>query len=355
MYQRLVIKVGSNVLSQPDGSPDKYRMQHLVEQIVGLQASGMEIILVSSGAVAFGRATGLAPAEKDEVANRQVWSALGQVHMIRTYQKFFEEKNTACAQVLVTRDDFRSRRHYLNMRHCFQHLLARKIVPVVNENDAVSVTELMFTDNDELAGLVAAMIEADALIVLTSVAGVYTGDPFDENNYLLEVIDPENFDNTSIHYKQKSNFGRGGMWTKVSLAQRTAKMGIAVHIADGTKDHIISGLLNGTEKHTYFTPAKNIDGKKRWIAQSQPFTSANIIINAGAARALRSSYARSLLPVGILQIEGTFQRGDVIRILDEKNILIALGRAEYSHQKALPLLGQSDQKPLVHYDYLYVL
>lgn len=355
MYQRIVIKVGSNVLSKPDGSPHLERMEHLVDQIVRLRNEGKEIILVSSGAVAFGRATGWAAPGRDEIANRQVWSAIGQIDMVRTYQDFFNQHDTACAQVLVTRDDFRSRRHYLNMRQCFFHLLEKNITPVVNENDTVSINELMFTDNDELAGLVAAMAEAEALIILTSVAGVYTGDPEDEKSQLLEVIEPSKFDITSIQYQEKSTFGRGGMWTKVNLARQTAGMGIAVHIADGTREDILIRLMDGKEKHTYFVPDENLDGRKKWIAHSRPFSSANIIINAGAVRALRSKKATSLLPVGILEIKGFFEKGDVVRITDEENRLIALGRAEYSVVQALKVLGKNDQKPLVHYDYLYVV
>lgn len=342
-------------MSRSDGSPHLDRMQHLVNQIVHLRNQGKEIILVSSGAVAFGRATGWAAAGRDEIANRQVWAAIGQINMVQTYQNFFNKNNMACAQLLVTRDDFRSRRHYLNMRQCFSHLLEKNIIPVVNENDAVSVNELMFTDNDELAGLVAAMAEADALIMLTSVAGVYTGDPANEESRLLEVIEPGKFDVTSIQYQEKSTFGRGGMWTKVNLAQRTANMGISVHIADGTKEDILIRLMKGKEKHTYFVPKESLDGRKKWIAHSQPFTSAKVIINAGAIRALRSEKATSLLPVGILKIDGSFEKGDVVRITDEKDHLIALGRAQYGLNTALEVLGKNDQRALVHYDYLYVL
>lgn len=355
MYQRIVIKVGTNVLSQADGAPDLDRMHHLVDQIVQFRNEGKEVILVSSGAVAFGRATGWASPGKDEIADRQVWAAIGQIDMVRTYQKLFNNYNMACAQLLVTRDDFRSRRHYLNMRQCFYHLLEKNIIPVINENDAVSINELMFTDNDELAGLVAAMAEAEALIMLTSVQGVFTGDPSHKDSRLLERIETSEFDVTSIQYQEKSTFGRGGMWTKVNLAKRIARMGIAVHIADGTRENVLIRLMNGNEKHTYFVPDGNLDGRKKWIAHSQPFTSAKVIINSGAVRALQSANATSLLPVGILKIDGTFEKGDVIRITDKNDQLIALGRAQYDADHALEVLGKNDQRPLVHYDYLYVL
>src|SRR5690606_22783277 len=162
-----VVKVGSNVLSKADGTPDLVQMKNLVRQIASLVRKGKKIILVSSGAVAFGRSSGTMIDIRDEIARRQVWASLGQIRMIREYQKYFEEENILCSQVLVTRDDFRSRRHYLNMRQCLKHLTSQGILPIINENDVVSITELMFTDNDELAGLVSAMVEADALIILT--------------------------------------------------------------------------------------------------------------------------------------------------------------------------------------------
>lgn len=354
-YRKIVVKVGSNVLSQHDGTPDLVQMKKLVHQIADLSRQGMEIILVSSGAVAFGRSYGVMQHVKDEIARRQVWASLGQVKMIREYQKYFEEEDMLCSQVLVTRDDFRSRRHYLNMRQCLAHLTSQNILPVINENDVVSVTELMFTDNDELAGLVAAMVEADALIILSNVAGVYNGHPEESSSRLVEKFHPDEEIPESILTGHRSSFGRGGMRTKVYLARKTAKLGIAVHIADGTKENVLHQVLNGTVPHTHFIPAHNIDGRKKWIAHSQYFSAAQVSINQGAVRALQSDLATSLLPVGITAILGEFEKGDVIQILDPLGTIIALGQARYNSSEAQEQIGQNHQKPLVHYDYLYVL
>jgi len=354
-YRKIVIKVGSNVLSQSNGAPDLNQMKSLVSQIALQVEAGREIILVSSGAVAFGRSAGVMHDSRDEIARRQVWASLGQVRMIREYQKYFEAENILCSQVLVTRDDFRSRRHYLNMRQCLHHLTSHGIIPIINENDVVSVTELMFTDNDELAGLVAAMVEADALIILTNVAGVFNGDPGQPGSHLIEKFNPEDPIPDSILTGNQSSFGRGGMRTKVNLARKTAKLGIGVHIGNGMHSGVISGILNGTEPHTYFVPAHNMDGRKRWIAHSQHFSVAQIIINEGAIRALRSDRATSLLPVGIVEVKGAFDKGEVVQLVDDELRLIALGKTQYDSTKARERLGQAHQKPLVHYDYLYVL
>ena len=354
-YHKIVVKIGSNVLSLSDGTPDLDHMKSLVHQIANLKRDGKEVILVSSGAVAFGRSSGIMADVKDEIARRQVWASLGQVRMIREYQKYFEKENMLCSQVLVTRDDFRSRRHYLNMRQCLHHLTSQAILPIINENDVVSVTELMFTDNDELAGLVAAMVEADALIILTNVAGVYNGNPSESTSHLVEKFFPGESIPESILTEHRSSFGRGGMKTKVGLAGKTARLGISVHIANGRNPDVIRKILDGTEPHSHFLPSQTIDGRKKWIAYSQHFSAAYVVINEGAVKALRSEQATSLLPVGIVSITGDFVKGEVIKIVNSDSLVIALGKAQYDSSKAKERIGQNHQKPLVHYDYLYVL
>jgi len=176
-YNRIVIKIGSNVLTREDGLPDLERISHLVAQISEIKKQGKEVILVSSGAVASGRSLLSVSDKFDAVATRQLFASIGQVKLINTYSELFQKHNLVCAQVLVTKEDFRDRLHYLNMQNCFSILLQHNVVPVVNENDVISVTELMFTDNDELAGLIASMLKADALIILSNVDGIYNGDP----------------------------------------------------------------------------------------------------------------------------------------------------------------------------------
>lgn len=354
-YQKIVVKVGSNVLSKADGTPDLVQMKNLVRQIASLVRKGKKIILVSSGAVAFGRSSGTMIDIRDEIARRQVWASLGQIRMIREYQKYFEEENILCSQVLVTRDDFRSRRHYLNMRQCLKHLTSQGILPIINENDVVSITELMFTDNDELAGLVSAMVEADALIILTNVDGVFNGHPKESTSHLVEKFYPGEIIPPTIVTEQKSSFGRGGMRTKVYLASKTAKLGISVHIANGFHPNILQHVLEGTIPHSHFLPAENIDGRKKWIAHSHHFTEARVVINEGAVAALQSAKATSLLPIGIISISGEFQKGEIVQIVNQQGTLVALGQASYDSVDAKERIGQAHQKPLVHYDYLYVV
>src|ERR1700712_3441477 len=176
-YHRIIIKIGSNVITRADGLPDTERIAHLVNQIAEIKEQGKEVILVSSGAVASGRSLITVTDKYDAVATRQLLASIGQVKLINTYSHLFEKFDILCSQVLVTKEDFRDRLHYLNMKNCLEILLQHQVIPVVNENDVVSVTELMFTDNDELAGLIAAQLDADALIILTNVDGIFTGDP----------------------------------------------------------------------------------------------------------------------------------------------------------------------------------
>src|ERR1700748_2866322 len=188
-YQRIIIKIGSNVLTQPDGLPDLNRITHLVEQIAKIKRQGIEVVLVSSGAVASGRSLISISEKFDAIATRQLFASIGQVKLINTYAQQFEKYNILCSQVLVTKEDFRDRLHYLNMKNCLKILLQHHVIPVVNENDVVSVTELMFTDNDELAGLIASMLNAQALIILSNVDGLYDGNPKLPGAKLIEQIE----------------------------------------------------------------------------------------------------------------------------------------------------------------------
>jgi glutamate 5-kinase len=288
------------------------------------------------------------------VAARQLLASIGQVKLINTYSGLFGEFGILCSQILVTKEDFRDRLHYLNMRNCLEVLLQHQVIPVVNENDVVSVTELMFTDNDELAGLIAAMLNAQALIVLTNVDGIYNGDPKAPGSNLLEEIDSTT-ELPSFVASGKSQFGRGGMVTKSTMAQKTAQLGIAVHIANGTKDNILTGVLDGKTPHTRFIPDKSKSGRKKWIAHSAHTATGSVMVNEGARSALTSNKATSLLPVGIIKILTDFNKGEIIKLVDEENKLIGLGIAEYGSDKAKERVGQKNQKALVHYDYLYLL
>lgn len=356
MYKSVTIKIGSNVLTRPDGKLDLERISHITNQIAELHGQGVKIILVSSGAVASGRSLVSKPPKKDPVSERQLLSSVGQVKLVSTYSTLFDQHGITCAQVLVTKQDFRTREHYLNMKNCLSVLLENNIVPIINENDAVSVTALMFTDNDELAGLVATMMNSEALFILSNVDGIFNGNPSDPSSTLIEEIYNGDTDLSSFVTTQKSNFGRGGMLTKGRIAQNTAAAGIAVHIANGTKQGIIADLTNQTGKiaHTKFLPGTPHPAVKKWMAYSAGFTSAEVTINQGARDALFSPRATSLLLAGITNISGSFKKGDLLRILDHNGKTIGIGKAQYDSKKAEEHFSDKKFKPLVHYDYLFL-
>jgi glutamate 5-kinase len=355
-YRRLVVKIGSNVLTQPNGLPDLDRLTELVAQVAALHAQGLEVIVVSSGAVAAGRSLLTLPPKTDAVRSRQVLAALGQVKLLGLYAERLAAHGLLGAQVLVTKEDFRDRQHYQNMQNCFLELLQQQVVPIVNENDVVAVTELMFTDNDELAGLIAAQLNADALIILSNVDGIFDGDPSAPGSQVIREIAPGATGFADFVTTQRSQFGRGGMLTKCHMAHKVAKLGISVHIANGRTAGILPAVLAETAVNTWFRPGKTASGKKKWLAHAQAAAQAVVRVNAGARAALTAAgHASSLLPVGVVAIEGTFQKGDIVRITDEATGQpFALGIAEYGADRALEWLGQQHQRALVHYDYLFL-
>jgi glutamate 5-kinase len=353
-YKRWVIKVGSNVLTGRDGLPDEDRMRRLTEEIAALKQEGREIVLVSSGAVAAGRSLVRVSEKSDEVEARQLLASVGQVQLIRRYADLFKARDLLCSQVLVTKEDFRDKLHYKNMHSCFEILLRHDIIPVVNENDVISVTELMFTDNDELAGLIATMIKADVLIILTNVDGLYNGDPNEPGAILLEEIHPSSTDFSEYISTRKSDFGRGGMLTKSNMARKVARLGIPVHLANGTREHILRDVLQGTVPHTCFLPYKGASATRRWIAHTDNYAKGTVQVNEGASAALLGPKASSLLPIGITAVSGAFRKNDIIRIVDPKGRKIGLGMAKYDSDTAREYMGKSHQPPLVHYDYLYL-
>lgn len=244
MLNRLVIKVGTNVLTRSDGRLDVTNISRLVDEIAELKRAGVQLVLISSGAVGAGRELLPSADRLHEVARRQMLSAIGQVRLMELYRQLFAGHSLLCAQVLATKSDFRDDQHHANMLACFQALLHDQIVPVVNENDVVAVTELMFTDNDELAGLVALMLEADALVILSSVDGLLDGPPDHPASRVIPHVDAADEAVLAHIAPSKSSFGRGGMATKLRMAQQTAQAGIKVYLGHGRKPGLITGLLN---------------------------------------------------------------------------------------------------------------
>ena len=355
--KRIAVKIGSNVLTRKDGTLDITRMSALVDQVAELHHAGMEIVLISSGAVASGRSEVKVGKKLDSVSARQLYSAVGQAKLINRYYELFREHGLKCGQVLTTKENFGSRTHYLNQKHCMEVMLEHGVIPIVNENDTISVTELMFTDNDELSGLIATMMGMDALIILSNIDGIYNGNPADPASRVIPVVERGKTDLASYVQTGRSSFGRGGMLTKCHIAQKVADEGILVVIANGKRSNILVDLLKDSETIpcTRFLPAvKPVSSVKKWIAHSEGFAKGEIHINKGAEEALLAPTATSLLLVGVTQVVGDFEKDDIVRIVNEEGRLLGVGCAGYGSEEARALIGSRDRKPLVHYDYLYI-
>lgn len=352
----ITIKVGSNVLTRPDGTLNTERMESLVAQIANLHHNGHKIIFVSSGAVAAGRGMIKNYQDLDPVAQRQLLSSVGQVKLIDQYKQLFDKHQIAIGQILVTKQDFSTREHYLNMKNCITTLWQSNVIPVVNENDTVSVTALMFTDNDELSGLMASMMDCEKLFILSNIDGIYNGNPNDAGSEVIREIAPE-LNVAQYVQTTKSGFGRGGMQTKCKTAQKTAVSGIDVYIANGTKSDVILHLANNDKDFvcTHFIAGQRSPAVKKWIAYSEGFAKATVIVNQGAKLALLShEHAASLLLPGIVAIDGDFKKDDILLIKDGEGQIIGVGKASTDRAKIEHLSDTKHAKPLIHYDYLYI-
>ena len=255
MNKRIVIKVGSNVLTRQDGKLDVTRMSSIVDQIAWLRQQGYEVILVSSGAVACGRQELKVVHSLDSVEQRQLFSALGQVKLVGLYYDLFREFGIHVGQVLTMKENFEPGEQYQNQQACMTVMLENDVLPIVNENDTVSVTELMFTDNDELSGLIAQMMQADTLILLSNIDGIYDDHPDDPQSHIIPQVLPGT-DLSQYIKEEKSAFGRGGMHSKYTTATKVQQAGIRVIIANGERDNILISLVQNKQNipHTEFIP-----------------------------------------------------------------------------------------------------
>lgn len=249
MMKRIVVKIGSNALTRSDGRLDMTRMSALVDQIAWLRQHEYEVILVSSGAVACGRRELKVEHELDSVEQRQLFSAMGQAKLIGIYYDLFREYHLHVGQVLTMKENFQPGEQYRNQQACMRVMLENGVIPIVNENDTVSVTELMFTDNDELSGLIAQMMEADTLVLLSNIDGIYDGHPDDTASHLIPTVEP-GCDLSQYIKAEKSAFGRGGMQSKYATATKVQQAGIRVLIANGKRENILIDLI----KHPETTP-----------------------------------------------------------------------------------------------------
>ena len=254
--KRIVVKIGSNALTRPDGRLDVTRMSALVDQIAWLRQHDFEVILVSSGAVACGRRElKNVDHELDSVEQRQLYSALGQAKLIGLYYDLFREYHIHVGQVLTMKENFKPGEQYENQQACMRVMLENGVLPIVNENDTVSVTELMFTDNDELSGLIAQMMQANTLILLSNIDGIYTGNPTDSQSTLIKEVAPGT-DLSQFIQTEKSSAGRGGMQSKYATASKIQQAGIRVIIANGKRENVLIDLMEQPQAtpHTEFIP-----------------------------------------------------------------------------------------------------
>ena len=255
MKRRIVIKIGSNVLTRKDGKLDVTRVSAIVDQVAWLRRHDIEVILVSSGAVACGRRELTVDHSLDSVEQRQLFSAVGQVKLVGLYYDLFREFSIHIGQVLTMKENFEPGEQYRNQQACMRVMLENGVLPIVNENDTVSVTELMFTDNDELSGLIAQMMQAETLILLSNIDGIYDGHPDNLASKIIPQVEP-NTDLSQYIKEEKSAFGRGGMHSKYTTAQKVQKAGIRVIIANGERENILVDLIENKQNvpHTEFIP-----------------------------------------------------------------------------------------------------
>ena len=366
-WRRAVLKVGSSLLAADGGGLSPRYALGLAQFVSASLAAGREVVIVSSGAVAAGRAiVPAAAAAGTAMAARQALAALGQAQLIGLWQRFFERP---VAQVLLTHDDLRNRRRYLNARATLQELLALGALPVVNENDTVSVDELKLGDNDNLAAVVAALIDADALFIATDIDGFYTANPrthADAQPILdVEALTPEFF---AMAGGAGSGVGTGGMHTKLEAAAKAAAAGIETFLFNGTQAGTVSALARGALIGTRFRPAQNrLAARKYWL-RNVPVEAGAIVVDAGAANAMGQKGA-SLLPGGVATAEGDFRRGDMVELVlrdDAGERRIARGVSQYSavdirriarrHSREIEgILGYTYGENVVHRDDLVLL
>jgi glutamate 5-kinase len=337
--RRIVVKIGSALLiDRQTGMLREAWLESVCADIDELRKAGKEIIVVSSGAIALGRR---ALALRDgalKLEESQAAAAAGQVRLAQAYAAAFAERNILAAQILLTLDDTEERARYLNARATLRTLLGLGAVPVINENDTVATAEIRFGDNDRLAARVASMMEADCLVLLSDVDGLYTADPTrDPAARHFAVVDDITPAIEAMAGESLSGMGRGGMTSKLIAARIATQAGAAVVIARGALDHPLAAIDNGARSTLFRAVATPKAARKRWIAAGLKAEGA-LVIDAGAAAAL--SQGKSLLPAGVKRIEGQFRRGDAVIVRDLQGHEIARGLIAYSAEDALRILGR---------------
>ena len=331
-YQRIIIKIGTSTLTSGTSGISLPRLVQVVQQISEMQTKGIQVILVTSGGIAAGREALNFPEFPKFVPSKQMLSSVGQPRLMNIYAEIFQLYGKTVSQILLTRSDLSNRRRYLNARNTLEALLSYGVIPIINENDTVATEEIRFGDNDNLSAMVANLIDADLLILLTDQDGIFSGDPrVDPNAKLIPLVSspdiPEEIWNAAGG--SKSGLGTGGMATKLEAADLARRSGTSVVIANGESPEILKRIVNNEKVGTFFTTTvSTVESRKRYILAGAQSAVGKILIDKGAAKALIRG--GSLLPVGIVDIEGEFDRGDTVHILDPKQKEIALGITNYS-------------------------
>jgi glutamate 5-kinase len=364
--QRWVIKIGSALLTSDGMGLNREGIAQWVAQMASLRRQGLELVLVSSGAVAEGMSRLGWRSRPHALHELQAAAAIGQMGLVQTYESAFQQYGMQTAQVLLTHDDLSNRKRYLNARSTLRTLLELNIVPVVNENDTVVFEEIRFGDNDTLAALVSNLIEADHLIILTDQAGLYDSDP--RGNSTARLVNEADVDDGKLDAMVSAKggmLGRGGMFTKLRAARLAARAGASTVIASGREPDVLTRLYQGEGLGSYLQTGKaTITARKQWLAGHLQ-VHGKLHIDQGAARVLREQ-GRSLLAVGVKAVEGRFNRGEVVACLDEQGREVARGLINYSadeverikgaaSDRIEALLGYVDEPEIIHRDNLVVL
>ena len=336
--KRVVIKVGSAVLTARDGL-NRSVIRSITRDICTLRRKGIEVILVSSGAISSGlKKIGLSK-RPDSLSQKQAVAAVGQISLMLAWQEAFSRHRVKVAQILITRDDFSHRTRYLNARNTLFSLLSWRIVPVINENDTVAVDEIKFGDNDNLSAMVTSLTDAQLLIALTNMDGLYDKDPRDHKDAnLIRVVSRLNKEILGYAGAMPGNLGTGGMITKLMASQKAALCGVPTIIANGTIPGIVTSLFKGKEEGTLFLPqSAALCSRKRWIAFTKS-PKGEIVIDRGAERALITG-GKSLLPSGIREVKGNFSLGDSVVLLNEDGVALGVGMVNYHAGDIRKIMG----------------
>ena len=338
--KRIVVKVGTSTLAYGPGRMNLYNIEHLVRGLVDMANEGREMILVSSGAIAAGLGRFGMTEKPDSIPEKQAIAAVGQGMLMHIYEKFFAEYGKVAAQVLLTRENSVRHNQYIHSRDALCAMLAMGAIPVINENDAVTVDEIKIGDNDQLSATVATLVDADALIILSDIDGLYTANPatHPEAEIIHEVpeITPEI---ERLAGGAGSAMGTGGMMTKIEAAKVAMNAGVTMVIAPGARDHVLRDVLNGEEIGTLF-PAKesHLRLRKSWIAFGKRIEG-DLVVDRGCEKAMRQC-GSSLLAAGIVSADGEFTRGSTVRVLTKDGQEIARGVVNYGRAELMELIGR---------------